>query len=81
LSAGNESVGNLVKRGREVDEYHDLNTSTCSTYTGNGETQTLQFIELIRSDSEQMNGGIENTAGGSFVSVEGIGGQQNEGGT
>jgi hypothetical protein len=53
----------------------DLNTYT----TGNAERQTLHRLELIRSDSEKTSCIIMNTAGGIFIGVEGIGGQQNEG--
>ena len=46
-----------------------------NTYTRNDESQTLQSLELIRSDSEKPSDRIENTASASFVKVEGIGGQ------
>ena len=52
-----------------------------NTYTGNDETQILQIIVLIRSDSEKFSGFIENTAGGSLVGLEGLRGQKNGRGT
>ena len=52
-----------------------------NTYTRNDESQTLQSLELIRSDSEKLSRMIENTASASFVNVEGIGGHLKESGT
>lgn len=52
-----------------------------NTYAGNGESQTLQLLELTRSDSEKISVGIENSAGGILISRVGIVGQQEEGGT
>ena len=53
LSVSSERELSLVqKEGKEIDEYHPtLIQVAFNTYTRNEENQTLQFIELIRSDS------------------------------
>lgn len=58
-----------------------VNNPWLIAYTVNGETQTLQLLELSRSDSEETSGRIENSASGIHVSFVGLGGQQNGGGT
>jgi len=45
------------------------------------EEQTLQVVELGGGDTEQASGVVNNTAGGSLVLVESVGGEENESGT